>query len=323
VDEVNYEAALALYEQARTAASALSFAGGMDIAAAGIEEMQERIAVAKRSEAMELLFLGNQLFLDGQYSEALVCFSSALELYQELDDQQGIATASARIRFAERRLEEESLQWVQSDDAQNDPASQGEYDANYEHNLSINFDLRTLIDNQARRPANQIRMGSTDGRNEGWYNGCGWVATYNALILLDEPQHPAEIVRYFEMSGGTVLGGVFGTFPNTIEAYLQHMGYSVNHALFPQLTLNIDDTIKEARVGILAYAHTGAAHFITIEYREDLGRFVVYNDRFARTRSTYLGLDDITNSGSAIDSVAALINNTPEILFSFSLITVI
>ena len=165
-------------------------------------------------------------------------------------------------------------------------------------------------------------MGSRDGTNEGWYNGCGWIAAYNAMILLDNPKHPADIVKYFEERGGTVLDGVFGTYPNAIEGYIRNLGYSVNHALFPQLTMNIDNTIKNARVGILAYVHTSAAHYIAVEYRSDIDRFVVYNDNLARLRSADLGFQNETTAGAAIDSIAAFINNTPEILFSFSLITV-
>jgi tetratricopeptide (TPR) repeat protein len=321
-DGFDNEAALVLYEQALSAANSLSFARGRELAVTGIAEMRERIALAKRTEATELLSLGDQFFLDEQYSEALECFNNALEIYQELNDAQGITTTNARIDFAARKLEEQAHQAAQADDAQGDPVTQNDLESNYDHNLAVSFDLKTLIDNQTRRPANQIRMGSTDGRNEGWYNGCGWVAAYNALILLGEPQHPAEIVRYFETSGGTVFGGVFGTYPNAVYEYLKYLGYNADHVLFPQMTLNIDNAVKAARAGILAYAHTSAAHFAAIVYREDLDMFVVYNDNFARARSSSLGLENEVSPGAAIDSIAAFINNTPEILFSFSLITV-
>jgi len=165
-------------------------------------------------------------------------------------------------------------------------------------------------------------MGMREGLNEGWYNGCGWVAAYNALIIMGNPQHPAEIVKSFEERGGTAFGGVFGTYPNAIEEYLRSFGYSVSHTLFPQLSINIDETIRNSKVGILAYLHTNAAHYITIEYREDIEKFIVYNDSFARTRSANLGFQNYTDTGSAIDSVAALISSTREIIFSFSLIVV-
>ena len=107
-----------------------------------------------------------------------------------------------------------------------------------------------------------------------------------------------------------------------IEDYLKNLGYSVTHTLFPQLTTDIDDAVKASRVGILAYVHTNAAHYFTVEYREDRDIFVVYNDSFARARSIDSGLQNEVNTGAAIDSITALINNTPGILFSFSLITV-
>jgi len=333
------ESAISLYEEARTIATTLSFAEGMDLAAAGIAEMQERIAVAKRYEAMLFLIQGDQNSLDEQYIEAIEQYNAAMEIYRELNDEQSIASTTERIGFAERRLEEKERREAQAaqeaqeaqeaqdkqtvQDTQSDPApAQNETESNYDHNKSINFNLSTLIDYQNRRPANQIRMGSTDGRNEGWYNGCGWIATYNALILLGNPQHPADIVNHFETSGGTVFGGVFGTYPKAILEYL--LGYAksgVSSFNLPQITTNIDNEIKNARVGILAYAHTSAAHYVTIEYREDIGKFVVYNDSFARARSASLGLENETRAGAAIDSVIAWINETPEILFTFSLIT--
>ena len=100
------------------------------------------------------------------------------------------------------------------------------------------------------------------------------------------------------------------------------MGFTVAHTLFPQLSKNIDDEIKKSRVSILAYAHSNAAHYITIEYREDIDLFIIYNDSFARNRSTNLGLQDKVRSGAAVDSVASFINNSSNILFSFSLITI-
>jgi hypothetical protein len=86
--------------------------------------------------------------------------------------------------------------------------------------------------------------------------------------------------------------------------------------------MDIDEAIKASRVSILAYAHTSAAHYIAIEYNEDLDKFIVYNDSFARTRSAALGFENSTGAGAAIDSVSALISNTRSILFSFSLIAI-
>ena len=326
-----YEAAFDMYEDAGVIATSLLYSNGIEIARVGSEEMKERIIEAKLFDAMNLYSQGELLYIGGQYEQALELFQSALDIYIELDDQQGIDLANTRIAHTEMKLAEEGAPTPPPSEPQDD---QGERDdsgdlddqtqlsANYDHNISIHFDKRTLIDNQHVRPANQIRMGSREGMNEGWYNGCGWVAAYNALIILGTPEHPADIVRYFEASGGTVLGGVFGTYPNAIVSYLSSLGYGITHTTFPQLTINIDEAIKSSRVSILAYLHTSAAHYITIEYNEDLDKFIVYNDRLARAMSTRQGNQNNEITGAIINSVTELINNTPEILFTFSLISV-
>jgi len=365
-DSLSFDAALELYEDARSAAAAMSFAGGVNIAAAGIEEMNERILMAKRAAAAELVSQGDACVRGGYFTESFIFFQAALTIYQELEDSESIVLINARIRYAERLLEErerleeeqrakeEAEKEAAKEDAANSQGGQGgqggqsgeggeggegeqggqgetdgndgkdlsELEMNYEHNSGIFFDLKTMIDNQRLRPANQVKMGTRENRNEGWYNGCGWVASYNALILLGDPRHPADIVMYIETNRGAVLGGVLGTYPHAIEAYFKSLGYSVNHVLFPQLSTNIDNAIKEAGVGILAYAHTRAAHYVMVEYREEDGRYIVYNDNFARAMSKRLGYENDSSSGAVIDSVTALIRNTPDILFSFSLITI-
>jgi len=270
-----------------------------------------------------LIDRAKSLIETSEYNTALFIYEEAKSIASALSFAEGeklaevgIADTKERIRIAEKEKEQEQSSQDNSD------ATYDVIDPNYEHNLSVIFDLRILIDDQNRRPANRIKMGSSEGHNEGWYNGCGWVATYNALVLLGTPEHPADIVRFFETSGGTVLDGVYGTYPFTIEAYLKDLGHSVDHTLFPQLTIDIDDAIKASRVSILAYVHKNAAHYVAIEYRQDIDKFVIYNDSFAQTRSENLGFQNETRIGAAIDSVAALINYTPDILFSFSLIAV-
>jgi len=330
-----YEAAIFIYEDAKQIASALSFTDGIVLAESGIQEMQHLIIQAKREEATNLFSQGELYLNNEQYAHARIYFAGALQIFLEINDSQHINITQEKLDFVVQKIEEGRLHDPLSDindpsadiddtqdNQEDDVVRQSEILSNYEHNSSIDFNLQTVIDNQNRRPASQIRMGSTEGMNEGWYNGCGWVATYNALILLGNPKHPAEIVRFFEENGGTIFGGMFGTYPNSIEAYLISLGYNVSHTLFPQLAMNIDDAIKASRVSILAYTHTSAAHYIAIEYNEDIDKFIVYNDSNARTRSAALGLDNSTSAGAAIDSVSALISNTRSILFSFSLIIV-
>lgn len=362
----DYLAAQSLFENALTIAQTLSFADGIDLSENGIVETQERMIRAKIAEAEALVLQGDTNFSSGNYTESIVYYQAALEIFYELEHTDGIIDAHSKIGVAERRIEEleraaqaaaeaaaraeaaaavaaelaaaeeaarnannaahevDNLQNNQTADigvtSGSDP--QIEIDMNYEHNRSINFDLVTLIDNQNQSPANQVRLGAAEGLNEGWRNGCGWISAYNALILLENPRHPAEIVRHIESGGGAVFSGVFGTFPHAIERLFLDLGYNVNHTLFPGRSVNIDNAIRSSRVSILAYTHTRAAHFITIEYRESDGKFIVYNDSFARRRALALGLENHTDIGATVDSISALIRETPDMLFSFSLITI-
>jgi len=333
-EAADYEFALSVYEQARSAAAALSFADGVAMAEDGIAYVHERIISVKRALAEEYLSQGELYFKQEKYIQAVIYFRSSLELYVEIDDTEGIRLVTSRVEETEAKLAEIALYVPPDEDdtidnsleealdePSDDAGEPGEQLSNYEYNLSIYFNMSTLIDDQNRRPANQVRMGSVEGMNEGWYNGCGWVATYNALILLGDPVHPADIVNYFETSGGAAFGGMFGTYPKAIEAYLRGLGFDVNHTLFPRSSTGIDDAIRASRVAILAYAHMSAAHYITIEYRDDIGMFVIYNDSSARARSASLGFQNETNVGAAVDSVADFLRGTPEILFPFSLIT--
>jgi len=349
LEQNHYEYALGIFERALELAVSLSFDYGVRLSQSLIYETEQRIIEAKRAIAREHEALGDLYYESAQFEQAIAEFQNAMDIYREIRDldafaearrkriaaEQALAAYLAEIqrleaerleaerleaerleteRIEAERLEEEALSEASEQDEQN-------LDENYEHNRGIHFDLITPIDNQNASPANLIRMGRRPGLNEGWYNGCGWIAAYNALIILGQPVHPAEIVNHFETNRGTVLDGVFGTFPHAIENFLEHSGRNVSHTLFPR-SGDIDEAIRSWGIGILAYSHTRAAHFITIRYDRDEGVFIVYNDSFARRRSAALGLENITEIGAAVDSVAALMRETSEILFSFSLITV-
>ena len=325
VGETDYETALSLYEDALLKAKTLSFIDGIDIAEKGIENVQTLIVEAKRREALRLVNDGDLYYYAGMYDIAIDTYYEAMALYREIGDHMNALQIVDLIDLVIKMQNEELTEPPSDPTGLDNPGTSenpDEPESNYEFNKQLHFDLQTMIDNQNRRPANQVRMGSADGMNEGWYNGCGWVAVYNALIRLGDPKHPAEIVRYFEEIGGTVLDGVFGTHPNAIESYFKNLGYNVRHSLFPQLTANIDEVIKTSHVGILAYAHVNAAHYVMIEYNEDLNGFIIYNDRYARTMSEALNLNNKTDSGALIDSVTTFISETADILFSFSLIIV-
>lgn len=332
-----YESALPLYKEAEQVAYSISFVKGWTQALKDSRLMEEQIALAKwRAQQLRIAAMcveqGNLLVASGEYTSAVRRYQRAVDIYLEQGETDSADDAISLIDYAMLlQAEKEAEQAKQSDNADggnDDIVETGETDesdevaeAIYENNLSVYFDLRTMIDRQDSEPASLIKMGATDNRNEGWYNGCGWIAVYNMLIWMGNPQHPADIVRYFETSGGTVMDGVYGTYPYAIESYLDHLGYNTLHTLFPQAFLSIDSEIKTAGAGILGYVHTSAAHYVAIEYRESDGRYIVYNDSFARARSRDLELSDSSPVGAVIDSVEAWLANEPDILFAFSLIT--
>lgn len=346
-DAKEYEQALTLYEEAAQTAASIPYPEGRKQAAQGVKLMEEEIALAKWREEMLLLAethmkQGSSLLTDEAFDAAIDEFQSALDIYLELHEASRADNAAVAIEFAmHRRAEKEAEEAAalekaaaeaeadqnrendgETDNTHTDAETSLYIESNFEHNSSIHFDLRTMIDKQDSEPASLVRMGTVDDMNEGWYNGCGWIAVYNLLIMLDNPRHPADIVRYFETSGGTVMDGVFGTYPFAIENYLDNLGYNVRQTLFPRSSLSVDNEIKSAGACILAYAHTSAAHYVAIEYFDNDDRFIVYNDSLAQARSRSLNLSETSTPGAVIDSVEAWLSETSDILFAISLITV-
>ena len=140
---------------------------------------------------------------------------------------------------------------------------------NYLYNKQLTYD--PLITDQESGSAAVTRM----GYREGSYNGCGWVATYNALRLLDDPKEPANIILHYESTGGTVARGEMGVYPQAVESYFEDSGYDVTNAYFPK---NLDEAMGDATVGILMYKYDDSMqmHYVAIG-RVD-GQLKAYND---------------------------------------------
>jgi hypothetical protein len=166
---------------------------------------------------------------------------------------------------------------------------------NYAHNRTFDFD--GFIFDQRAADARNLRFGSgAMWRNDaqfnpdegwGWYNGCGWVATYNAALLLDKEYHPAYIIRYFELLGGAVADGMFGLNPMAIDTFFQNRGVTTNTHNLPAAT---DDIIRGSSVSVLTYIRSdGGAHIVTIYYDSATEMFRVFNDWTAGSTRTSPG----------------------------------
>jgi hypothetical protein len=106
----------------------------------------------------------------------------------------------------------------------------------------------------------------------GDYNGCGWVATYNAAELLGIPQIPADIIQYYEKSGGTILDGLFGVNPLALEKYFSQPEFKDAGitAEMKNLPKSVDDLVKNSDIAIINYMHDSGMHYITVEYSDGI-----------------------------------------------------
>ena len=128
-----------------------------------------------------------------------------------------------------------------------------------------------LIYNQRQIPKEQWRYGFRTSAA----TGCGWIATYNALRLMDLPANPEELIRYYEHqvpiingNAGTVLFGPAWCF--------RRWGFPVKTVIDRS---RFDEEAKKADVCILFYRWTKkfkyGAHFVALHHTEE--GFVGYN----------------------------------------------
>ncbi|MBQ8942640.1 MAG: hypothetical protein IJ062_12465 [Firmicutes bacterium] len=85
-----------------------------------------------------------------------------------------------------------------------------------------NFITKGFIYSQRRRDIAEMRF----GLKPMWYNGCGIIAVYNALLLLGFQEDFRKITEYFERRG-KMLWGLFGTKPWSIIRYFKKSGFKI------------------------------------------------------------------------------------------------
>ena len=135
------------------------------------------------------------------------------------------------------------------------------------------FKFNDYIVGQGSGNAAKVRMGLFTGD----FNGCAWIATFNALKALGEKNiNHTNIISYFELYG-CVLQGLFGVLPDAVADYFRFLGYChVDEICFPG---DLDSIIYKYRATILFYAHSGGCHYIMVKYLCGLYyAYNVYND---------------------------------------------
>ena len=118
-----------------------------------------------------------------------------------------------------------------------------------------------LILNQTQIPKEQWRYGLRSSAK----TGCGWIALYNALILLGEEPNPEALIRDLEKQLPLIHGNV-GTFCLGPALLLKKYGYSVNICSDTQ---RFDALVRKSDAAILFYywrkcLHFGA-HFVALQ----------------------------------------------------------
>ena len=128
-----------------------------------------------------------------------------------------------------------------------------------------------LIYNQTKIPKDQLRYGLRSSAAV----GCGWIAVYNALVLMGYRAKPEELLRYFEGMLPLIHGNAGTTIPAPAIC-LKQMGFGVKVTSDRE---KFDDLAKDSDVCILFYRWTKlwkyGAHFVALEHKD--GQFVGYN----------------------------------------------
>ena len=128
-----------------------------------------------------------------------------------------------------------------------------------------------LIYNQTKIPKEQWRYGLRTSAA----TGCGWIATYNALRLMNYRAEPEELIRYYERQFPLVHGNA-GTAIPAPAVFFTQQGFPVTTAVNRS---KFDTLAKESDVCILFYYWRNkwkiGAHFVALRYEN--GEFIGYN----------------------------------------------
>ena len=131
--------------------------------------------------------------------------------------------------------------------------------------------MEDLIYNQRDIPTDKWRYGFRTSAA----TGCGWIATYNALLLMGYDAEPEELIRYFERQLPIVHGNAGTSFWGP-WLYFRQRGFCAGMLTDRE---KFDAAAKNAEVCILFYRwHRKwklGAHFVALRYED--GRFTGYN----------------------------------------------
>ena len=128
-----------------------------------------------------------------------------------------------------------------------------------------------LIFNQKDIPKSQWRYGFRSSAA----TGCGWIAVYNALVLMGYEVYPERLIRYFEHQLPLIHGNL-GTMIPGPALYFKKRGFDV---IMEVRRKKFDELARKSDVCILFYHWKNkwkfGAHFTTVQHQD--GKFIGYN----------------------------------------------
>jgi hypothetical protein len=128
-----------------------------------------------------------------------------------------------------------------------------------------------LIYNQRKIPKQKWRYGFRSSAA----TGCGWIAVYNALRLMNYRAEPEQLIRYFSRQLPLIHGNAGTTIPGPALFFLQK-GFPVK---ITARRRKFDALVRGSDVAILFYRWRRkwkfGAHFVTVRW--DGQKFVGYN----------------------------------------------
>ena len=131
--------------------------------------------------------------------------------------------------------------------------------------------MNDLICNQRKIPKEQWRYSLRTSAA----TGCGWIATYNALRLMNYYAKPEDLIRYYERQLPLIHGNAGTSIPGPAIFFIQQ-GFDVKMSAKRS---DFDAMVKESDVCILFYRWRRqwkfGAHFVTVRYAD--GKFTGYN----------------------------------------------
>ena len=141
-------------------------------------------------------------------------------------------------------------------------------------------------------------------------NGCGVIATYNALYGLGERRNLRDIIFKFETLGGKILGGIFGVDPDSLPKVFNCYNvdcqgvYSYKDINTKAKSIINNYTIESKEKWLIVCAWNGSsmtdgAHYVAARISKN-GKYEIYNNRLKNTFDTYTSFDRNVIGGDLI-----------------------